>query len=144
MNTDTIAVNNIYAYIFSALNDDPSFALLKERYSDILADLVSSKSNANCSCRGRVVSYITEKYKISEEKIFLDQIFSNEKIKTPALKMIEEQKFNMMNSLSGKIITLVKKDNYWKEFYESNTNARGNWRAFSIVDKGDSVDVYFL
>jgi hypothetical protein len=141
MNTDVITPNNIYAYIFSALNDDSSFGLLKDRYPDILADLVSAKSNANCSCRGRVVSYIIEKYKISDEKIFLDQIFSNEKTQAAAIKMLEDQKQSTLHSLSGKIITLVKKDNYWKEFYDSN---RGNWRAFSIVDKGDSVDVYFL
>jgi hypothetical protein len=139
---NTIPENSLYAYIFASLAHDPSFELLKDRYPDILADLVSAKSNANCSCRGRVVSYINQKYQIDSEKTFLNEIFSNETIKLEAEKQIVETQARIANNFAGKIITVMKKDDYWKDFHLSTL--RGSYRAFSVVDKGDSVDVYFL
>lgn len=139
---NTINADHLYAYIFASLAHDPSFELLKNRYSDILADLVSAKSNANCSCRGRVIAYINQKYQIDTEKAFLDEIFLNEQIRVEAEKQIEENQARIANNFSGKIITVMKKDDYWKDFHLSTL--RGSYRAFSVVDKGDSVDVYFL
>ncbi len=139
---NTINQENLYAYVFAALEHDASFELLKTRYSEILADLVSSKSNANCSCRGRVVAYIHQKYTIEAEKAFLDEIFSKEEVAVPAQNQLKENEIRVANSLSGRVVTVMKKDNYWKDFHSSTL--RGNYRAFSVVDKGDSVDVYFL
>ena len=134
--------NLLYAYIFAALAHDPSFLLLKDKYPDILADLVSAKSNSNCSCRGRVVSYISTKYKIDTERVFLDKIFSNQEIITNASDQIKQNQDKLNSSLSGKIFSLMKKDNYWEEFTQTASNKM--FRSFSIVDKGDFVDVYFL
>jgi len=139
---NTIQDNELYAYIFAALGHEPSFELLKTRYNDILADLVSAKANANCSCRGRVLRYITIKYQDEAEKTFLNEIFSIEEIKKPAEAIIIENKNKIANSLSGKIITVMKKDNYWEDF--NNSIIRNNYRSFSVIDKGDSIDVYFL
>jgi len=139
---NTIPEHLLYAYIFAALEDDTSFSLLKDRYPDILADLVSAKSNSNCSCRGRVVSYITQKYKTDTERVFLDGIFSKEKTINNASNQIKQNQETITNTLSGKIFTLMKKDNYWEEF--TKTTFGKMFRSFSIVDRGDSVDVYFL
>jgi len=139
---NAIPDNLLYAYIFATLADDPSFLLLKDRYPDILADLVSAKSNSNCSCRGRVIAYITQKYGTDTERVFLDGIFSNETVVRNAADQIKQNQEKITNTLSGKIFTLMKKDNYWEEF--TQTAANKMFRSFSIVDKGDSVDVYFL
>ncbi len=139
---NTIPEHLLYAYIFAALEDDESFSLLKDRYPDILADLVSAKSNSNCSCRGRVVSYITQKYKTDTERVFLDGIFSKEKTINNASNQIKQNQETITNTLTGKIFTLMKKDNYWEEF--TKTTFGKMFRSFSIVDRGDSVDVYFL
>lgn len=139
----TISNLDLYAYVFSSLSHDPAFEMLKERYNDILADLVSAKANANCSCRGRVLNYINKKYQEEEnEKTFLDGIFSIPEVKTQAESTIAENKARAANALSGKILTVMKKDNYWQDFF--NSVSRNSFRSFSVVDKGDSVDVYFL
>lgn len=137
-----ILPEHFYAYVFAALAHDSSFELLKQRYQTILADLVSAKENANCSCRGRVVAHLTEKYKLQEEKDFLNPIFAVPEVKTNAEIQIARQREMAANALSGKIVTLIKRDNYWQDFMKHSAN--GTFRSFSVVDKGDSVDVYFL
>jgi len=139
---NNIPDNELYAYIYASLDHDESLQLLKVRYSAILADLVSASTNPTCACRGRVLSYVSGKYQEQEEKDFLNKIFYTEQVKTKAEFTITENKNRAANTLGGKILTIVKKNDYWKDFHSSIS--RSNYRSFSIVDKGDSIDVYFL
>lgn len=139
---DNIQDNQLYAYIYASLDYNESLEALKTRYSAILADLVSASTNPTCACRGRVLNYISAKYQEQEEKDFLNKIFYIEQVKTKAEFTITENKNRAANTLGGKILTIVKKDDYWKDFH--NSISRSNYRSFSIVDKGDSIDVYFL
>jgi hypothetical protein len=61
------------------IKDQIFFNSLKDKFPDLLADLVSSKDNPTCSCRNRVKAYLIAK--INTEEDFFIKLLSEENIK---------------------------------------------------------------
>lgn len=51
------------------MKNETFFNSLRAKFPDILADLVSSRTNPNCSCKNRVSSYLASKLQV-ESKYF--------------------------------------------------------------------------
>ena len=122
------------------MRDDSTFESLKSDFPDILADLVTFRTNPNCSCRGRVVKFFTTKLESIPGML-------NKYIKDPVslnteLQALKTQRVD--NNYSGRVVTVAKGDEAWKVFAQELVGGGKYFRAFNIVDNGDSLKVYFL
>jgi hypothetical protein len=120
------------------VKDESVFEALKTDFPDILADLVTFKSNPNCTCRGRVFKFFTEKLEQNPEA--LNKYVKDAAALTAELETIGRQR--TLNNYSGKVFTIVNSEPAWEEF--SKTLAGKMFRSFSVVDKGDNLKVYFV
>ena len=135
-----IDVSNLNDALPILMKDDATFESLKTDFPDILADLVTFRTNPNCSCRGRVVKFFTTKLEESPGLL-------NKYIKEPVSMNAELQKIKTQridNNYSGKVLTVAKGDEAWKAFAQEMVSGGKYFRAFSIVEDGDSLKVYFL
>ena len=133
-------------YVFTVIENDQYFDQLKNKYTEILADLTSSKVNPNCSCRNRVVNHLHPKYMSGgEDKTFLDTFFEKQEIKEKAEAKIMEMQIRIQTQSLPRILNVVKSGpDYWENFVKSQVTGKIAFRSFSVVDKGDSLDVYFI
>ena len=120
------------------VKDDSVFEALKTDFPDILADLVTFKSNPNCTCRGRVFKFFTEKLEQSPEA--LNKYVKDAASLTAELDTIKNQR--TLNNYSGKVFTVGNTDAAWEEF--SRNLAGKMFRSFAVVEKGDNLKVYFV
>ena len=107
-------------------------------FPDILADLTTFKTNPNCTCRGRVVKYFSDK--LNEDPNLLDKYVENPQDLQNQIAVIQQQR--VQNNYSGKVFTVQKGEEAWKNF--SQTLAGKMFRTFSIVDNGENLTVYLL
>jgi len=120
------------------VKDDGVFESLKTDFPDILADLITFKSNPNCTCRGRVFKFFTEK--LEQQPDILNKYVKDAAALTAELDIIKNQR--MLNNYTGKVFTVVNTDAAWEDF--SKSLAGKMFRSFAIVDKGDNLKVYFV
>ena len=120
------------------VKDDSVFESLKTDFPDILADLVTFKSNPNCTCRGRVFKFFTEKLEQNPES--LNKYVKDAAVLTAELDTIKNQR--TLNNYSGKVFTVVNTDAAWEEF--SRNLAGKMFRSFAVVEKDGNLKVYFV
>ena len=107
-------------------------------FPDILADLTTFKTNPNCTCRGRIVKYFSDK--LNEDPNLLDKYVENPQDLQNQLVVIQNQR--IQNNYSGKVFTVAKGEQAWKDF--SQTLAGKMFRSFAIVDNGENLTVYLI
>lgn len=121
------------------IKNDIVFEELKRDFPAILADLVTFKSNPNCSCRGRVMKFFNELLEKEPEAL-------NKYVKDPAALTVELNNIKtqrQQNNYSGRIMTVQKGEEAWKSFATDMNNGKF-FRAFSVVERENELVVYFL
>lgn len=137
--------HQLLLYVTALVNNDPTFETLKSRYTEILADLVSFKTNPNCSCKNRVGSFIAKKYNESpEDKAFLDELFKKPEIIESYERLVKftPQRPGNPRIISGQIFKIPKTDEGWAALNKDIAGA--HFRSFNILEKEDHLEVYFL
>ena len=144
---------NITPYLDLMVKNDRIFEALKHKYPDLLADLTSSKYNPTCSCRGRVANHLNKKYE-EGDKDFIDFILSLEEIRKEkeeidqVIKEKENQPKKELEALrensTSHIYQVPKGPKGWEDFNQFVMEKRIVFRSFSVLDKGDHLEVYFL
>jgi len=120
------------------IKNDTFYNRLTTDFPDILADLTTFKTNPNCTCRGRVVKYFSDK--LNEDPNLLDKYVENPQDLQNQLVVIQNQR--IQNNYSGKVFTVAKGEQAWKDF--SQTLAGKMFRSFAIVDNGENLTVYLI
>jgi len=144
---------NIVPYLDLLVKNEKIFEALKAKYPDILADLTSAKFNPTCSCRGRVSAHLNKKY-AEGDKDFIDFLLNMEEIKEQkasidkAVKEIEDktkQRIQDAKDVSTTNIYQVPKGpKAWEDFNKFVSEKGIPFRSFSVLDKGEFLEVYFL
>jgi len=125
---------------------DTFFDIIKLKYPETQEDMSSWKTNYTCSCGTRFINFLNEKFKDEKEKSFINLIINNneviEKAKEIRMKQEEEYKSRLFH---GKVIKMDKSPESWEELSETLLKKNAIYRAFSIIDGGDStIEVRFL
>jgi hypothetical protein len=120
------------------IKDDATFEELKKDFPEILADLTTFKSNPNCSCRGRVNKFFSEK--LEKDSTVLNKYIKNTEVLKTELDKVSTQR--QANNYSGKIISLPKTEEAWKNF--SDEMKSKFFRSFTVVEKENELVVYVL
>jgi len=137
-------------YISSAHLSTVTLELIKQNstFKDIIksaipgqaADIESSSTNTNCSCRDRVAAFIKQNTRLVGEVLY------NFTISTGAeqyvLGLFETATLNEQKDFSGKIAQTTLKD--WPDFVASVKQAKGSFTAMSTSIVDDKVYVFFL
>lgn len=144
---------NIGPYLDILVKNEKIFESLKNKYPEILADLTSAKFNPTCSCRGRVATHLNKKY-TEGDKEFIDFLLSVEEIKEQKekidvlLKEMEEKNKARAevakDSSISNIYQVPKGPKGWEDFSKFVNEKGMAFRSFSVVDKGEFLEVYFL
>lgn len=144
---------NITPYLDVLVKNEKIFEALKSKYPDILADLTSSKFNPNCSCRGRVSSHLNKKY-AEGDKDFIDFLLNLEDVKgekekvDKILKEMEDKNKARIeaskDSSISNIYQVPKGPKGWEDFHKFVNEKAMPFRSFSVLDKGDYLEIYFL
>lgn len=144
---------NIGPYLDILVKNEKIFESLKNKYPEILADLTSSKFNPTCSCRGRVATFLSKKY-VEGDKDFLDFLLNLEEVKDLKLQVdesikkmeIEKNKalLNIRENSISNIYQVPKGPKGWEDFTKFVVEKNIMFRSFSVVDKNDYLEVYFL
>jgi len=112
---------------------------LKKDFPDILADLTSFEDNPNCTCASRVHDFFVKK--LAEDPNALNKYNRNpEELNSMISTQAQAHKENM---LAGRIIELDKGEQAWHEFVFSFLMNK-QFHSFSLVEKEDKIDVYFI
>lgn len=141
-----IKVEDIGKYLDALVKNDEVFESLKNRYPEILADIVSSRENPNCGCRNRTANHLAKKYiENDQEKAYIESILSRQDV-IDSSQQIEKQ-----------IQENIAKNTYPKSKYilskgEESWNAFANWmkannvqfKSFSVVEKDTHLEVYVI
>jgi len=133
-----INVNTIPDALPIIIRDDFVFEQFKSDFPDILADLVTFRANPNCTCRGRVFKFFTEK--LEKEPTSLNKYVKNEAALQAELKTISDQR--LANSYAGRVFVIAKTEEAWAEFARNLVGKA--FRSFSISERENAVAVYFL
>jgi len=129
---------NLHDALPMLMADNSTFEKLKNDHPAILADLVTFKSNPNCTCRGKVMKFFTDL--LTTTTGALDKYISNTVDFEKSLSLIVQKR--MENNFSGRMITVPKGEQAWKDFVNS-LNGK-TFRNFSVYEREDSVAVYFI
>jgi hypothetical protein len=133
-----IYTNNVADVLPILMKDDETFNRLKTDFPSMLADLVTFKDNPNCSCRGRVFKFFTEYLETNPGS--LDKYIKDASEVTLKLQSLNQERIN--NNYMGKVFVVAKGEEAWKNF--ALTLAGKMFRTFSVVEREDSIVVYFL
>ena len=107
------------------VKDNNTFDQLQKDFPDILADLISFKTNPNCSCRGRVNKYFADK--LATDPTIMDKYITDPEGVANQISVIKTERLS--NNYSGKIFEVEKTPEAWAEF-ASRTAAGKMFRAF--------------
>jgi len=133
-----VTLTNVSDVVTVLVRDDAVFEQMKIDHPEILADLVTFKSNPNCTCRAKVFKHFSDK--INADSTALDKYIKNkEELQKEIDKLYHAR---MQNSYSGKMITIPKNEQSWKDLgVQASSKA---FRSFSVVDNGDTLTIYFI
>lgn len=153
----SLNINEIRPFLDALVGTDHVYESLKTRYPQMLADIVSSKENPNCGCRNRLSSFLVETYNNPEEKLFIDNILNDkavlekvDQIRQIAATQPSQVAQHPVDQLSPKDInnikkyTLNKSQASWEDFSAWVESKQIQFKSFSVVDKGNELDIYFL
>jgi len=132
---------NVYNYLDAIpllLKNDKTFERLKVDFPEILADLITFRNNPNCSCRGRVFKFFFDK--LTSIPDILDKYIDN--YNSFNEELITTSHNRLSTTYSGKIFSVPKGEEAWQNFAKSLIGKV--FHTFSIVEKEDSLTVYFL
>lgn len=155
MNVQINVINEIGGYLDALVKTDHVFEALKNRYPQVLADIVSSRENPNCGCRNRLANFLITQYNQNEvERKFIDEILMDQEVssriqvirnnifqQTPQNSIPQQESVNQINS---KKFTIDKRNSSWDSFSEWIKSKNIDYKSFSVVDRGNELDVYFL
>lgn len=134
-----ITLSNLQDSLQFLIKDNNTFNKLQTDFPDILADLVSFKNNPNCSCRSRVVKFFGDK--LQQDPSLLDKYIYDHIGLHNAISIAQQMR--QINNYSGKIITISKTEEAWRNLSIDINNGK-MFRGFSVVEKEDTLMVYFL
>jgi len=134
-----ITISNLSVSLVYLIKDDTTFNRLKNDFPEILADLTTFKSNPNCSCRGRVTKFFSDK--LQQDSTLLNKYIYNEAELIEQLNQVEISR--QQNNYSGRIITLPKNETSWQQLAQE-INQGKFFRSFSVVERENELVVYFL
>jgi len=136
---------NKYLRVLVEVNE--SFQILTKNFPDLLEDLESSRNSPSCSCNGRVIEGLTNKYQEDEEaRIIIDDIFSRVQV-VAAIKNWDEaieRWQNQEKEIFEKVHKVGKTDEDWKTFRKMVQVSNVHVRGFSVIEKEDGLEVRFL
>lgn len=131
--------NNLGNVINTILQNKDAFEEIKSDFPEVLADLTTFRENPNCSCRGRVTKFFSDKIVAGNESIF-DKYVDH---RPDLVKDINSVTFlNSEKILSGKIIKVGKSEQDWANLWKATTGKV--FRSFGVLEKEDAIHVYFL
>jgi hypothetical protein len=133
-----------YLILQTLLENDVTFDRLKERYKEILADLVSARNQPDCACRNKVLNFLEVKYKVSEEKTFLDELIDDNSVRDIVIDILNEDE--EVNRILKTPHLIKKEDGYYEKFLNKlqETNAHHYVRSISVIDKGEFVEMFLF
>lgn len=137
----------LHSFVPPLMEVDQAWEALKNKYPQILADLTSAKFNPNCSCRGRVGSFLNEKYESSaEDKDFIFKLFSISEVAQKSEEIVKEiRKRELAVENFPKIHVVEKGEAAWKNFLEHLKNNDFEPRGFSVVNRDEkTLNVYLM
>lgn len=111
-----------------------------ETFPESAADIATLASNPNCSCRFKVEKIIKD----NTDKVFnliKDLYNENLSLQNTIDSIISNSSFQ---TASGKVFTIKKNSESWYNFYLKLVEEKFMFGNFSVVDRGDELDVYFL
>jgi hypothetical protein len=131
--------NNLPEAISILIGDNFTFSLLIKSFPEIRSELVSAKSSVNSPAIHKVLQFFSDKLKKDPNLLnnfIVDGEFFNKKL------AVKAQNTNDTNNYSGRVTTVEKSEDAWRAFSDS---LRGKiFRSFSIIEREDSIVVYFL
>lgn len=141
-----IKVENIGQYLDALVKNDEVFESLKNRYPEILADIVSSRENPNCGCRNRTATHLTKKYiENDQEKAFIDSILSRQDVIDHSNQIEKEIQENISkNTYPKSKYILSKGDDSWNAFANWMKTNNVQFKSFSVVEKETHLEVYVI
>jgi len=157
------SLDQYYDYI---LNDDIKFNSIKEKYPEIQNLLESSRNDRACSCRKTVIDYLNIKLNLPEDHMFLYSILREEIItdrvneeansdhvhenssdlnedRVTSSTLSDGTTIEYFNENLTKVHKVQKGDENWKKFI-TDMRSKIIFTNFSVIDKGDYLEVYFM
>lgn len=136
--TITVDLGTMPDLIYIIIKDEELFSQLKADFPEILADLTTLKTNPNCSCRGKVGKFFSDK--VATNPNILDKYYKDKAAIAQELEAIKLKRVN--NAINGKIFKVQLGDEAWSNFNKSISGK--TFRSFSVVREFDYIWVYFL
>jgi len=123
---------------------------LKIKYPEIQGDLESLKSNPYCECRSDIKNYLNEKSNDGDfeylSQLAIESTHTLSSGGSPSLYPVDEHG-NAVHYFDNpdlfKIHKVEKTPKAWEEFIKSKRKTL-IFTQFSVVDKGDYLEVYFM
>lgn len=134
-----INLSNLPDAVTILIKDNNVFEEFKKDFPEILADLITFKSNPNCSCRAKVFKFFNEKFE-KDSNLLSKYIKNSDQLKIELDKIVAQR---AVNNYSGKVVTIPKGEESWKNFSVEMSKGK-TYRSFSIVEKENELVVYFL
>jgi len=145
--------NLIEKYLRLFLNEFTLFNILIDKYPEIKEDLYSARENPKCECMKRVISFLNEKIKNTEDLNFIESLINKNdpniiKIKSQIddtiLKQKEEhKKFLERRTASMNIYKIKKDDQSWKDFHQF-VEKNVLYKNCFLLEKEDYFEIRFL
>lgn len=121
------------------LQHNDAFSEMSADFPSITADLLTFKSNPNCSCKNKIIRFISGRIDAGEKDILNKYFINRENLKNSIDKMINNYE---EKNLSGKIMVIDNSEEAWRTLCKESTTK--NYKSFSVVEKNDKLYVYFL
>lgn len=134
-----ISKQNLGNIINRIIQHNDAFFEMSADFPSIAADLLTFKNNPNCSCKNKVIKFISAKIDAGDKDILNKYFINRENLKNAIETMSNnyEQKI-----LSGKILTIDNTQEAWAALWQESTTKI--YKSFSVVEKNDKLHVYFL
>ena len=137
-------MNEIEQNIDLILSNGKTLMLIKEKYpeiNNILNELAHDESK-----KKNIIDFLNEKSNISEDHIFLDAIINealNMNLMSGGGAYLNNQLVNYDNPDLYKIYKVDKASGAWESFIK-DIRTKILFTSFSVIDKGDYLEVYFI
>lgn len=140
---------NSHLFFTVLLKNNYFFHTLEHKYPEILADLVSSRDNPNCSCKNRVKNYLISKADIDAS--FFETLLSNHEIRT----ILNSNNFIINENPSqgipphlrhgqSKIYRIAKDDNSWNMLAQRIRLENPFFKSFYVSERENQLVVYVI
>jgi hypothetical protein len=134
---DIINKNNIVYILDILLTNEKIYEELRLDHPKIKAELVTFKDNPNCGCRAKINKYFLEL--IVKNKNYLKKyilLYPN------FLEEIKVKEILKREDYTGRLFIIDNNDESWKNFAKQTIGTV--FKSFSIIERGDKIEVYFL